>query len=105
MVSAIRPFSMKCFFILLAWSIFLCSHAQKDKLLKLQVNTYDTARTAVFYDLQFLTDSTKRQSYKRGKTILRISEKYLSFTDYYMLLRDSLNDYGAISEKRLFCSP
>lgn len=80
-------------------TIVLLTYGQADRAVKTPVKVYDTAHTVVFYDLQYLRDSTKTTAYLEGLTMLRISDSYLSFADYYAVYRDSLNDYAALSRK------
>ena len=82
-------------------SVFtLVIFAQEEKRILRATKVYDTAHTIVYYDLEYRTDSTKIHKYRRGKTVLQISEKYLAFTDYYIQIVDSLNDYAVGSKKR-----
>lgn len=80
-------------------TIVLLTYGQADRAVKKPVKVYDTAHTVVFYDLQYLRDSTKTTVYLEGLTMLRISDSYLSFADYYAVYSDSLNDYAALSRK------
>lgn len=90
---------MRFFLFFILGLIPISFYAQADRAVKLETKIYDTAHTAIYYDLQFLRDSTKVGVYKRGKTVLRVSDRYLSFADCNNLLSDSLNDYASLSRK------
>ena len=59
----------------------------------------DKANLDIFYQIKFLTDSTKTNDVQEGQTVLRLSDKYALFTDYYRIVHDSINDLCAESRK------
>ncbi len=60
---------------------------------------YDTANINIFYKVRFLPDSTKKDKYREGQTLLMVSDNYTWFGDYYRLKADSINDFLAESKK------
>ncbi len=60
---------------------------------------YDTANVNVLYEVKFLPDSTKKNDYRKGQTLLMISDDYTWFGDYYRIKVDSVNNYLAKSKK------
>ncbi len=60
---------------------------------------YDTADVNVLYKVRFLPDSTKRDDYREGLTLLMVSDDYTWFGDYYRLKADSVNNFLAKSKK------
>lgn len=60
---------------------------------------YDTTDVNVFYKVSFLSDSTKKNRYRDGQTLLMISDDYTWFGDYYKIKADSVNNYLAKSKK------
>lgn len=100
MVSAIRPCCIMRQIIFVLFScLVLVGFAQVEQRTLAPITVYDTAHTMAYYDLDYRKDSTKN-IYRKGRTILQISENYLAFSDYYTLLIDSLNDY-AVRHKEL----
>ena len=69
-------------------------HYKKNKRLIL-----DKAHLDIFYQIKFLLDSTKVDDVEKGQTVLRVSDRYTLFTDYYRILHDSINDLCAESRK------
>lgn len=69
-------------------------HYKKNKRLIL-----DKAHLDIFYQIKFLLDSTKVDDVEQGQTVLRVSDRYTLFTDYYRILHDSINDLCAESRK------
>ena len=69
-------------------------HYKKNKRLIL-----DKAHLDIFYQIKFLLDSTKVDDVEKGQTVLRVSDRYALFTDYYRILHDSINDLCAESRK------
>lgn len=59
----------------------------------------DKANLDIFYQIKFLMDSTKVDDVEEGQTVLRVSDRYALFTDYYRVLHDSINDLCAESRK------
>lgn len=59
----------------------------------------DKANLDIFYHIKFLMDSTKVDDVEEGQTVLRVSDRYALFTDYYRVLHDSINDLCAESRK------
>lgn len=59
----------------------------------------DKANLNIFYQIKFLMDSTKVDDVEEGQTVLRVSDRYALFTDYYRVLHDSINDLCAESRK------
>lgn len=59
----------------------------------------DKANLDIFYQIKFLMDSTKVDDVEDGQTVLRVSDRYALFTDYYRVLHDSINDLCAESRK------
>lgn len=66
---------------------------------KINHTLYDTTDVNVFYKVSFLPDSTKKDKYKDGQTLLMISDDYTWFGDYYKIKADSVNNYLAKSKK------
>lgn len=50
---------------------------------KINHTLYDTTDVNAFYKVSFLPDSTKKDKYKDGQTLLMISDDYTWFGDYY----------------------
>ena len=69
-------------------------HYKKNKRLIL-----DQADLDIFYQIKFLLDSTKVDDVEEGQTVLRVSDRYALFTDYYSIVHDSINDLCAESRK------
>lgn len=67
-----------------------------DKIKRL---TFDTAQVNVYYKLLFRPDSTKTDEYRKGQTVLMVSDKYTRFGDYYRIKADSIIDYLAASKR------
>lgn len=61
--------------------------------------TFDTAQVNVYYKLLFRPDSTKTDEYRKGQTVLMVSDKYTRFGDFYRIKADSINDYLAASKQ------
>lgn len=66
---------------------------------KIEKELYDTARFTVYYNLEYLKDSTKINDYTKAKTVLQISNKYTKYGDFYQLILDSLESYLGESKK------
>lgn len=66
---------------------------------KINHTVYDTTDVNVFYKVSFLSDSTKKNRYRDGQTLLMISDDYTWFGDYYKIKADSVNNYLAKSKK------
>lgn len=111
MVSAIRPFIMSHLIKIIIQLIVLClvvlpMQAQQvmsadgiDHYNKTKRQILDKANLDIFYQIKFLMDSTKVDDVEEGQTVLRVSDRYALFTDYYRVLHDSINDLCAESRK------
>lgn len=111
MVSAIRPFIMSHLIKIIIQLTVLClvvlpMQAQQvmsadgiDHYNKTKRQILDKANLDIFYQIKFLMDSTKVDDVEDGQTVLRVSDRYALFTDYYRVLHDSINDLCAESRK------
>lgn len=111
MVSAIRPFIMSHLIKIIIQLTVLClvvlpMQAQQvmsadgiDHYNKTKRQILDKANLDIFYQIKFLMDSTKVDDVEEGQTVLRVSDRYALFTDYYRVLHDSINDLCAESRK------
>lgn len=111
MVSAIRPFIMSHLIKRIIQLTILClvvlpMQAQQvmsadgiDHYNKTKRQILDKANLDIFYQIKFLMDSTKVDDVEEGQTVLRVSDRYALFTDYYRVLHDSINDLCAESRK------
>lgn len=111
MVSAIRPFIMSHLIKIIIQLTVLClvvlpMQAQQvmsadgiDHYNKTKRQILDKANLDIFYQIKFLMDSTKVDDVEEGQTVLRVSDRYALFTDYYRFLHDSINDLCAESRK------
>lgn len=70
-----------------------------DHFQKTQRLVLDNAKLDVLYRLKYLEDSTKIQNYTEAQTVLRLSDRYALFTEYYKIALDSINDLCAESKK------
>lgn len=111
MVSAIRPFIMShlikriiqltvlCLVVLPMQAQQVMSADGIDHYNKTKRQILDKANLDIFYQIKFLMDSTKVDDVEEGQTVLRVSDRYALFTDYYRVLHDSINDLCAESRK------
>ena len=111
MVLAIRPFIMSHLIKIIIQLTVLClvvlpMQAQQvmsadgiDHYNKTKRQILDKANLDIFYQIKFLMDSTKVDDVEEGQTVLRVSDRYALFTDYYRVLHDSINDLCAESRK------
>ena len=111
MVLAIRPFIMSHLIKIIIQLTVLClvvlpMQAQQvmsadgiDHYNKTKRQILDKANLDIFYQIKFLMDSTKVDDVEEGQTVLRVSDRYALFTDYYRVLHDSINDFCAESRK------
>ena len=111
MVSAIRPFIMSHLIKIIIQLTVLClvvlpmqaQHGMSadgiDHYNKTKRQILDKANLDIFYQIKFLMDSTKVDDVEEGQTVLRVSDRYALFTDYYRVLHDSINDLCAESRK------
>lgn len=111
MVSAIRPFIMShlikriiqltvlCLVVLPMQAQQVMSADGIDHYNKTKRQILDKANLDIFYQIKFLMDSTKVDDVEEGQTVLRVSDRYALFTDYYRILHDSINDLCAESRK------
>lgn len=111
MVSAIRPFIMShlikriiqltvlCLVVLPIQAQQVMSADGIDHYNKTKRQILDKANLDIFYQIKFLMDSTKVDDVEEGQTVLRVSDRYALFTDYYRVLHDSINDLCAESRK------
>ena len=70
-----------------------------DHFQKTQRLVLDNAKIDVLYRLKYLEDSTKIQDYTEAQTVLRLSDHYALYTEYYKIALDSINDLCAESKK------
>lgn len=70
-----------------------------DHYSKTKRQVLDQSKLDIFYQIKFLMDSTKVDDVEKGQTVLRVSDRYALFTDYYRVLHDSINDLCAESKK------
>lgn len=110
-VSAIRPFIMShlikriiqltvlCLVVLPMQAQQVMSADGIDHYNKTKRQILDKANLDIFYQIKFLMDSTKVDDVEEGQTVLRVSDRYALFTDYYRVLHDSINDLCAESRK------
>ena len=61
---------------------------------------WTTQKIDVLYRLKYLEDSTKIQDYTEAQTVLRLSDHYALYTEYYKIALDSINDLCAESKKK-----
>ena len=111
MVLAIRPFIMShlikriiqltvlCLVVLPMQAQQVMSADGIDHYNKTKRQILDKANLDIFYQIKFLMDSTKVDDVEEGQTVLRVSDRYALFTDYYRFLHDSINDLCAESRK------
>lgn len=111
MVSAIRSFIMShlikriiqltvlCLVVLPMQAQQVMSADGIDHYNKTKRQILDKANLDIFYQIKFLMDSTKVDDVEEGQTVLRVSDRYALFTDYYRVLHDSINDLCAESRK------
>lgn len=111
MVSAIRHFIMShlikriiqltvlCLVVLPMQAQQVMSADGIDHYNKTKRQILDKANLDIFYQIKFLMDSTKVDDVEEGQTVLRVSDRYALFTDYYRVLHDSINDLCAESRK------
>lgn len=111
MVSAIRPFIMShlikriiqltvlCLVVLPMQAQQVMSADGIDHYNKTKRQILDKANLDIFYQIKFLMDSTKVDDVEEGQTVLRVSDRYALFTDYYRVLHDSINELCAESRK------
>lgn len=72
---------------------------QNTKYITMQKDIVDSAYLSVYYEVWIRPDSTKLDKYKKGQTILKISDNYTNFCDYYHLMVDSLGLYLDANKK------
>ena len=70
-----------------------------DRYQKTQRKVLDSAKIDVFYQLKYLEDSTKIHNYTEAQTVLKLSDSYALYTEYYQIALDSINDLCAESKK------
>ena len=70
-----------------------------DHYSKTKRQILDKANLDIFYRIKFLMDSTKTNEVEEGQTVLKVSDRYALFTDYYGIVHDSINDLCAESRK------